>query len=532
MQTIEERRIAAKRYLVERGIDNQYMRADGSWGPPREHRMPLLTRWSLQRRPLQVRAFEAARRDRLTASWSTHGSSMDTDVRMGLSALRTRSRDLAQNNPYARRFLQMVENHVVGPLGFQLQMAVPSSVGASVDRFSSDVIEAEWSRWSQPKHCDITARRSFAKLCGAAVKAAARDGECLIRIVRRSDLEYGVALQILDADRLDERLNGERNGNRVVMGVEINRDGRPVAYHLHTRHPGDSMAAGGETDRVERVLAEDIIHLFTVEAAEQTRGAPWMHAAMKRLRDLGNFEDSAVIAAHVGAAKMGFFTQADGDPSALANAQGPHGELIDEVEPGVFQPLPAGYKFEAFNPDYPHQNFDPFVKAALRGIAAGFNASYHVLSGDLTSVSFSSIRAGTLEEREGWMMLQSWFADALLTPVFEAWLAQALLKGALGSLTPASRDRYMRGVHWQGRRWQWVDPVKDIEAASRAIALGVRTRRQVCAEQGLDFDEVVVQLAAEESRLAELGLRQFPDRTSPPSPGSADVEDDGEDDGS
>lgn len=514
MQTIDDKRAAAKRYLVERGIANLYQRPDGSWGAPAVQRVPVLTSWAA-RRPVQARAFDAARRDRLTASWSTHGSSMDSDVRMGLVPLRARSRDLAQNNAYARRFFQMVENHVVGPAGFQLQMTVPSGVGAGVDRFASDIIEAEWKRWGQARHCDVTGRRSFVKLCGAAVKAAARDGEALVRIVRRADLEYGIALQLLDADRLDEKLNGEMGGNRVVMGVEMNRDGKPVAYHLHTRHPGDQLAGGFETARVERVPAEDIIHLFTVEAAEQTRGVPWMHAAMKRLRDLGNFEDSAVIAAHVGAAKMGFFTQADADPSSLANATGENGELVDEVEPGVFHTLPAGYKFESFNPDYPHANFDPFIKAALRGIAAGFGASYHVLSGDLTSVSFSSIRAGTLEEREGWMMLQTWFADALLTPVFEAWLAQALLKGSLGVLTPASRDRYLRGVHWQGRRWQWVDPLKDIEAASRAIALGVKTRRQVCAEQGLDFEDVVAQLAIEQARLASLGLQATPERNAP-----------------
>ena len=515
MQSIEEKREAAKRYIAERGIKNLYQRADGTWSPQKAQSVPLLTKWAAARRPAR-RAFDAAKRDRLTASWATHGGSMDSDVRMALVPLRARSRDLAQNNAYAKRFLQMVDQHVVGPSGFALQMTVPSgSFGGGIDQVASQIIEAEWSRWGQARHCDVTGRRSFQKICGAAVKAAARDGEALIRLVKRPELEYGFALQIVDADRLDEKLTGDLNGNRVVMGVELNRDGRPVAYHLRTRHPGDRLAGGFETDRVERVPAEDIVHLFTAEAAEQTRGVPWMHAAMKRLRDLGNFEDSAVIAAHVGAAKMGFFTQADADPSALASAQESDGTLIDEVEPGVFQTLPAGYAFQAFNPDYPHANFDPFIKATLRGIAAGFGASYHVLSGDLTSVSFSSIRAGTLEEREGWMMLQTWFADTMLTPVFEAWLAQALLKGAVGPLKPSSLDRYLRGVHWQGRRWQWVDPVKDIEAASRAIALGVKTRRQVCAEQGLDFDEVVEQLAVEQKRLADLGLLN-PGTADPP----------------
>jgi lambda family phage portal protein len=513
MDPIDTKRQAARAYLRDRGIVNLYQRSDGTWAPPKSPvaGSRVLTQWIAGRqrsRLIGARAFDAARRDRLTASWLTGSASLDADVRMALGALRARSRDLAQNNAYGRRFLQMVQTHIVGPNGFTLQMAVPSSVApGEIDRAASAVIEAEWARWCKPRYCDITGRRSFPNLCAVAVKAAARDGEALVRLVRRADLPYGVALQLIDADRLDEKANGEHRGNRVVMGVEINADGKPVAYHLHTRHPGDYLVGGAETDRIERVPAGDVIHLFTAEAAEQHRGVPWMHAAMKRLRDLGNFEDSAVIAAHVGAAKMGFFTVPEPEPTALASAQdSTTGQLIDEVEPGVFPTLPPGYDFKPFNPDYPHANFDPFVKACLRGVAAGIGASYHVLSGDLTDVNFSSIRAGTLEEREGWMMLQSWFADAFLDPVFEAWLDGALLKGALQFLSASSRDRYLRGASWQGRRWQWVDPVKDIEAATRAIRLGVKTRRQVCAEQGLDFEDVVRQLAAEKALMVDLGL--------------------------
>lgn len=512
---LDSRRAGAKQYLRERGIVNLYQRADGSWAAPATSitGSRVLTQWLAARdrvpgRRFHARAFEAAKASRLTALWSTSTASADSDLRTALAPLRARSRDLADNNPYARRFLGMCDAHIVGPQGFALQMRVPSSIATGdTDDFANTIIEREFAAWSKARNCDIAGKLSFRRICGVAVRAAARDGEALVRLVRRQGLSHGIALQLIEADRLDERLNGQVGQNRLVMGVEIDADGRPVAYHLHTRHPGDTFSSATQGDRIEVVPASDIVHLFTAERAEQRRGVPWFHAAMKRLRDLGNFEDSAVIAAHVGAAKMGFFTTPDGDGTPLAGATDTStGALIDEVEPGMFQTLPQGYQFQAFNPDYPHANFDPFVKAALRGVAAGLGASYHVLSGDLTDVNFSSIRAGTLEEREGWMILQSWFAESLLDPVFEAWLDTALLSGALDPLTPASRERYLRGVSWQGRRWQWVDPVKDIEASERAVALGVKTRRQIAAEQGLDFDEVIAQLAKEKAAMEALGL--------------------------
>lgn len=511
---IEARRADARAYLRDRGIVNLYQRADGSWAAPATSiaGSRVLAQWIAARdrvpgRRFNARAFEAAKASRLTALWSTSTASADSDLRAALAPLRARSRDLADNNPYAKRFLGMCDAHIVGPQGFSLQMRVPSSVNATgTDDLANLIIEREFAAWSKARNCDVAGRLSFRRICGVSVRAAARDGEALVRIVRRKGLAYGIALQVIEADRLDERLNGQVGQNRLVMGVEIDADGRPVAYHLHTRHPGDTFASPAG-DRIEVVPAADIIHLFTAERAEQRRGVPWFHAAAKRLRDLGNFEDSAVVAAHVGASKMGFFTSPDNDGTPLANAKdNATGALIDEVEPGVFQTLPQGYQFQPFNPDYPSQNFDSFVKAALRGVAAGLGASYHVLSGDLTDVNFSSIRSGTLEEREGWMILQSWFAEAFLDPVFEAWLDAALLTGALDPLTPGSRERYLRGVAWQGRRWQWVDPVKDIEAGERAVALGVKTRRQLCAEQGQDFDDVVAQLAAEKAKLDSLGL--------------------------
>ncbi|WP_416224081.1 phage portal protein [Thiohalophilus sp.] len=45
-------------------------------------------------------------------------------------------------------------------------------------------------------------------------------------------------------------------------------------------------------------------------------------------------------------------------------------------EPGHFSVLPKGYGFEAFDPKYPHEAFDPFTKSTKRDLAMGLGVSY------------------------------------------------------------------------------------------------------------------------------------------------------------
>ena len=195
-----------------------------------------------------------------------------------------------------------------------------------------------------------------------------------------------------------------------------------------------------------------------------------------------------MIAANVGAAKMGFFTTPDGSGSPLADGTDRHRRIFQEATPGHFSVLPEGTTFNSFDPNYPHEQFGAFVKASLRGIASGVNVSYNSLANDLEGVNYSSLRAGVLEERDSWMTLQNWLTESLLEPLFADWLTAALLAGTVRTVrgAPITVDKFEKFnvPQWQGRRWQWVDPLKDVEANIAAINAGLKSRREVIAEQG------------------------------------------------
>jgi len=446
----------------------------------------------------QRRDFSAAVVSRLTASWRASNLSANADLYRSLDVLRARSRDLCNNNTYARKFLSMVGVNVVGANGFALQARIYDRPGVQ-DKAACDAVEAAWSRWCARGVCDAAGQHSFRDLCTLLIRATARDGEFIVRILRGKSAgnAFGFALQALDIDRLDTSFNRSGDGNDVRMGVEISDTGRPVAYYLKTEHPGDMwlVSQSSRSDRRLRVPAADILHRFIADRPEQQRGVPWMHASMTQLNNLGGYEEAAIIAARVGASKMGFFTSPDGNLDPLADGQDEAGVPYTDADPGTFGTLPAGYDFKSFNPDYPHAMFGEFIKAALRGAASGMDVAYHSLGNDLEGVNFSSIRAGTLEERDLWMQKQAWFIDSFLEPVYAEWLRSALAFGQIalpnGTALPVEKADKFMAHEFQPRRWPWVDPLKDIEAARLEVKSGIASPQMIAARNGVDIEDVL-----------------------------------------
>ncbi len=454
------------------------------------------------------RSFEVGRQDRLTSSWTTTDQNINQSLYRHLRVMRARSRDFFRNHEYGRKFGSLVRNNVVGPAGFTLKVDARRSDG-SRDEQDSARLQAAYARWAKMGQYDVTGRLSENLFDALAIAMVARDGEVLIRKVEGSDRGiHGCQLQLLPGHVLDEELNREiENGHRIRMSVEFDGFMKPVAYWIR-KETNNSDIHGNWSRNYDRIPAEEIIHLFVPEEINQWRGVPWAFAALRSAKMLDQYQEAAQVAANVGAAKMGFFQQkdpeagapmrvddeADGEP--LDQGQ----DFISEAAPGQFDVIPDGYEFVDWDPDYPHANYDPFVKAVSRTIASGCLVSYHGLTGDLTQVNFSSIRAGTLDEREMWKQLQGWYIDAVKVPVYEWWLARALIYDRdLSRLPYAQFDKFNAPMFF-GRRWEWVDPKSDIAALREAVALGIKSRAEIIRERGRDPEEVWSELEAEDER--------------------------------
>jgi len=434
------------------------------------------------------RAYEAAKLDRLSADWVFSHAAADVDIRGGLPTIRARARELEQNNDFARKYLGMVEQNIVGR-GFSLTLpaAKPQRAKAIASAFLAWMDRAEVS--------GILSRQDVQRMTARTV---ARDGEALVRIYRGPQYPDGLAFQVLESDHLDESHNETKGDVIVSMGVHTKQT-QPIAYSVFKVHPGADYGRG--TRGREIIPASEIIHVYRKERPSQTRAVSWMASSMKALRMLYGYMEAELVAARISSCKMGFYKIPPGEDFTSDDKDQP----ISDAAPGVFERMPTGWEFQPFSPEHPTSQFGAFVSTCLRQIAGGLNVAYNNFANDLEKVNYSSIRAGTIDERENWIVLQQWFSRTFLGRLFDEWLASAAIVGTAG--LRAAEAEYLTGKSvWTGRRWPWVDPESDSKAISNDIDLGLTAPSRVAAERGEDYATTVAQIAEDNKARVAAGL--------------------------
>ncbi len=488
--------------------------------------------------PLSRRMYAGAKAGRLAMSAGT--SSADGELYVSLAALRNRSRALVRDVVYAKRAKTVVVNNVIGQ-GIGLQAQVRSTRGKLFNRIN-DAIEAAWVAWCRADACHTGGALHFADLERAAMSEVFEAGECFLRIHPRrfGDSQVPFALELIESERIADDFEVKPPpGAAVTMGIEHDGYGRPTAYYVHKDHPNTlRLTPGRKIDEILRIPADQMIHLRIVDRWPQTRGVPWLHSAISGINQLGEYINAAVVAARIGASKVGFFESPDGDPNALADGQEADGDGGNtpsmKVEAGEFTQLPPGYKFNSWDPNYPTEAFDPFMRAVLRGIAAGVGVSYESLSRDYSQSNYSSSRLALLDDRDLWRVLQRWWIRSFREPLHARWLQAAVLAGAIPAVNRAEyaeTPEKFRAATWKPRGWSWVDPTKEVAAYKEAERAGYTTKGDIIAATagGQDLEDVLQARKRELELIAELGLTFDTDQpqteTAAPAP-EPDVEDD------
>lgn len=449
---------------------------------------------------------QGAATDRFTSSWTTNPLEAYEIVRRFQRTLVARSREQALNNDYAKKFLGMVQRNVIGPNGIGLQVKCRGIEG-ELEIATNDAIEDAFDEWGKKGNCDVTGRLSWLAIQRLFMRTVAKDGEA-VAVVRygKNAGPWGFSLQLVDPQRIPVHYDEVRlpNGNIIRHGIEMTDLGRVVAYYFDSMKESDS----GYLHRFGpwvRIPAENVIHCYVEEMPGQFRGLPWMETALWRMRMLAGYEDAAITNARVAASKMGFFSPKYTEDMSADEIK----DLAIDAEPGTFEFLPAEFEFKEFNPQYPQGEFPGFIKACLRAISAGLGVSYNNLANDLEGVNFSSIRHGALDERDTWMEIQSWLIDNFHQIVYEKWLDVALLSKRIaveGKPLPAQNAKDYLHVSWQGRRWPWVDPEKDVDAAVKSMESLIRAPGDVIRESGRDPEDVWREIARDLEKMEKCGI--------------------------
>lgn len=495
-----------------------------------------------------VRLYGGARLSNSALGFGGSSSSADAELNSSIERLRNRSRQLVRDSAYAKRAKTVIVNNVIGS-GVGVQAQVMSTRG-TLARAVNDGIEAAWREWSRGESCHTGGTLAFGDFERACMGEVFEAGEVLVRMHMRAfgTSRVPIALELVEAERLADYIDipGVAAGNELRMGVEVDRYMRPVAYHIRNRHRGDMTARVGErSDTVERVPAEQVLHLKLTTRWPQTRGEPWLHTVLRKLNDMSDYTAAEVEAAKASAMYFATVEKSDDGTPLREDDSTADGRPVMELEPLTVQELAPGEALKFHTPNRPNNALDPFLRYMLREVAAGVGVSYEALSRDYSQSNYSSSRLALLDDRDTWRALQHWWVRSFREPLHRVWLQQAVLARAVPAVPvdayAMDRTRY-EAVLFKPRGWSWVDPTKEVEAYKEAVKAGFITVTDVIAATagGQDIEDVLATRERELRMMGEHGLKfdTDPEAYMPPEPApvaapaaAPDTEDNDEGDG-
>ncbi len=427
----------------------------------------------------------------------------NTSIASNLSTLRGRSRQAIRNNPLAKGAQTTKTANMVGT-GIRPRFNFkddPDLKKETQELWDDSVPETDWDG-----NTDFYGQQTIVS------NAVFSDGECLAMFrprSRYSDLAVPLQVQLLEADHLDVAYTTALpNGHKVRMGIEYNKLGKRAAYWLHKDHPGE-MYMDNDGTRI-RVPASEIMHVFDPTRPGQQRGLPSSSTILVKLHEIDQCVDAELVRRKTTALFGGFIKTMDAEFNPMDLMGDPINGAADMVglEPGTFPVLNPGQDVVMAEPKDVSGSYTAWMKQQLMDLARGWNITYDQLTGDLSEVNYSSIRAGLLEFRRAIQQEQNkTIIFQFCRPFVQRWIDTAVLTGKL--LIPdyaKAKRRYYRGVTWQPQPWPWIDPYKDIMGEILEMRAGAKNYDMLLTERGLDVDSFFRQLVDEYSKIDNHGF--------------------------
>ncbi|MGO4416626.1 phage portal protein [Cupriavidus sp. KB_39] len=511
-------------------------RADAGWGGPGITQPPYSSQFPYEASNVQTQEM---------GQWFPIIRSPDSEINQYRDRMVARSRDLSRNDGWASGGITRILDNTVGahmrlsanPDWRYLRRLTKGFDPEWADEFRS-AVEALWRAYSEDlgHWNDVSRQLSMSQQMRLGLRHKLIDGEDLFvahwmpERVGRGAATYATAFLLVDPDRLSNPYQMV-DTKHLRGGVEIDDDGVPIAYHIRKAHQNDwyNAAESMVWERVERVDPDGwrrVIHDFERDRAGQNRGIGIFTPVLAHAKMLARYYGVELQAATV-ATIFGTYVTSPYDPKMVEAAMDSEGEEL-----GFYQDLRAdwskerpamlnGVRIPTLAPGeainqvqaaHPHDGFADFAHEMLRSIAAAMGVSAEQITQDWSKTNYSSARAALLESWKTLSRRSAEFKMGTATPIYACWLQEALERGDLDDVLPRNAPDFIEAAaaysrcDWLGVARGWVDPVKEKQGAILGLDGGLSTLKRECAEQGLDYEEVIQQRAIEVRMFKDAGL--------------------------
>lgn len=465
----------------------------------------LLRKFSRQNENVRAWGYDAGSFDKENKNWFVPtGESSETTARYNRDIVRNRARDLERNSDMAKSVVHAFRRNVVGA-GFRLQ-ARTAKAGFNAD------IEKAWRQWTKARNCDVTGQQSFNQMLRMAVERKKVDGGILFRKCYTAGGLVPFKLQAIEVDEIDTSQYMPKNpANKIVDGIEYDAYNKPVGYWIR-----QYSLDGYQLLEPEYVEAKDIIFYFQKNRPSQVREMSDLAPTITRIRDVNEFVKAVSLKERIAACLSVFITKTSTTPSAgmgrgigqpAAPARNNKSYDGKRITPGMIMELNEGENVNSVSPPGAGAEAAEYLKIQQGLIASGQGISYEALTRDMSQTNYSSARQGLIEDRLIFEDEIELLSEKIMDEVYETFVINAVVAGVVKA--PAAfwnkLDDFLQH-EWVASPKAWIDPLKEANANKIALATGQKTFKEVCAENGRDFEEVLDEIAQIKAYADKLGL--------------------------
>ncbi len=448
---------------------------------------------------------EAGRMGRRLARWVPSRAHVNTLIGASGKTVVARARYLTRNNGYAAGAVECFAANLIGT-GIMPSWKID-------DATAKANVQAAWLAWTD--ECDAEGVTDFYGLQRRIARELFIAGECFVRFRprRMSDgLSVPLQLELLPSEQLpSERNLSLDNGNRVRQGIEFDKIGRRVSYHFWKVHPGD-VTQSQNFGEITVVPASEVLHIHDPIESGQIRGLPRLTPAIVALWMLDAYDDAELERKKTAALFSIFIKRQDPGPTFLdkqieETAQATDGVPTIDLQPGVAHQLLPGEDVTIASPADVGPGYETFQYRTLTKFCASIGLPYAGITSDTVRANYGSQRAALLETRRRIEPLQHGvIVYQLCRAVAARWLDVAVLAGTLKLKGYARDASTYQQIDWVTPPWDWVDPLKDIQAEVIAVNARFKPRSRVVQSYGWDPIENDNQIAADQKREKELDI--------------------------
>jgi len=473
-------------------------------------------------------------------------SSTKADIDVNLTTLRNRSADLVCNSPLGSSAIGTLRSNVIGAglrLSPKIDYRLLGLTAEEAKEWQRNALR-EFNLWASSTACDLYRKNNFFDMQDMAYMSYLVDGDGWAAIKYRRPLPnnpYCIRIQLFEASRVcnpnsagsygspsygDVEMKNEKNGNRIINGVEIDTDGAVVAYWVANRVPFDLTNPIAQL-KWQRVKAfgrlsgrPNVLQISHEERPEQYRGVPLLAPVIEVMKQVSRYTNAELTAAIVKSFYTLFFTSDNGnasdlndvlnstyDDSASMNAE----DLSHiEVGAGTLNLLPPGIDVKSMDASRSMSTFEPFTNVLISQMGAAIGIPAEVLLSRFQG-SYSASRGALLQASSVFKTRRKWFARDFCQPIYEAWLAEAIAIGRIvapGYGTDPVITKAWSSADWFGPVMGMLDPVKEVNGAALRVKYGFSSGEKEAAElTGTDYDSNIDQIAIEQQTWLAKGLQ-------------------------